>query len=446
VATMTRLNEAEFVDLQSLAARFKAGACTPLQALALQVERIERLNPALNAFLHLDLDRAWQAARLSSARWAAGAPLSPIDGATVGIKANIAVAGLPWHAGIDAYRERFAAQDAACVAALRQAGAVVLGVLNMHEAALGATNDNPAFGRCHNPHRNGFTPGGSSGGSASAVAAGLCAFALGTDTLGSVRIPAAYCGVFGHIPSRGQLSLEGITPLSWTLDRVGVIARSAGDIERVVSVIERRPMATPVRPPAQATLGVVDLADWPVLDDEVAAAFEQLLSAAPAAGIGLRPVKLGAYEAVAVRRACLLIVEVEALLVHEAALATNPDGFSPELTAMLRWAERQPAPRLAAAYREAASAGRLLTSALAGLDGCLSPATATPAFAFDAPTPAGQGDFTLPANLAGLAATAFPIGLSASGLPLSGQVIGASGETCLELSGRLATAVEPPPG
>jgi aspartyl-tRNA(Asn)/glutamyl-tRNA(Gln) amidotransferase subunit A len=129
--------------------------------------------------------------------------LSLFDGVPIAIKANIAVKGLPWHGGIEAYRDRIAERDAVSVQALRLAGAVIVGVLNMHEAALGATNDNLAFGRCHNPYRHGFTPGGSSGGSAVAVAAGLCAAALGTDTLGSVRIPAGYCGVFGCKPTHG---------------------------------------------------------------------------------------------------------------------------------------------------------------------------------------------------------------------------------------------------
>ena len=178
-----------------------------MQAADVYLGRIERLNSLWRTPSCSWIARArFAEAAASTARWAAGAPLSPLDGVAIGIKANIAVRGLPWHAGVAAYRERIAHEDADCVMALRKSGAVILGVLNMHEAALGATTDNIAFGRCHNPYRHDFTPGGSSGGSAAAVSGGLCAAALGTDTLGSVRIPAAYCGVFGHMPPRGRLS------------------------------------------------------------------------------------------------------------------------------------------------------------------------------------------------------------------------------------------------
>jgi aspartyl-tRNA(Asn)/glutamyl-tRNA(Gln) amidotransferase subunit A len=436
-----------FSDLAALTARFKTGLLTPVEATDLCLERIARLNPALNAFLHLDPDGAREAARQSAARWAAGRPLSPIDGVPIGIKANIAVAGLPWHAGVGAYRDRIAEQDADCVAALRAAGAVMLGVLNMHEAALGATTDNLAFGRCHNPWRQGFTPGGSSGGSGAAVAAGLCVLALGTDTLGSVRIPASYCGVFGHIPAHGEASVDGVIPLSWTLDRLGVLARSARDIEAVMPLLAaRREPPAALGASAETTVGVLDLSGWPPLDDAVAAAFERLVKDTPSAGVRLTSVKLGGYQAATLLRAALLVVEVEAFVIHEAALAADPDGFSPTLTAMLRWAERQLAPKLAAAYRDLARAGDRLRSALSGLDGLLLPTTATPAFDFDAAAPAGQADFTLPANLAGLAATAFPIGPGPSGLPLSAQVIGARGETTLSLAARLAVPFAPPPG
>jgi Asp-tRNA(Asn)/Glu-tRNA(Gln) amidotransferase A subunit family amidase len=216
---------------------FASKCATPMDALQVYIDRIERFNPALNAFLALDRRRAVRDAQASGRRWSRGAPRSPLDGVPIGVKVNIAVHGMPWHAGIAAYGDRVADGDADCVSRLRSAGAVILGVLNMHEAALGATTDNAAFGRCHNPHRHDVTPGGSSGGSAAAVAAGLCAAALGTDTLGSVRIPASYCGVFGHKPSHGATATAGVVPLSPTLDSLGFIARSAGDCRALINAI-----------------------------------------------------------------------------------------------------------------------------------------------------------------------------------------------------------------
>jgi aspartyl-tRNA(Asn)/glutamyl-tRNA(Gln) amidotransferase subunit A len=270
----------------------------------------------------------------------------------VGVKANIAVQSMPWHAGIAAYRGRVADRDADAVAALREGGAVILGVLNMHEAALGATTDNLAFGRCHNPYRHDVTPGGSSGGSAAAVAAGLCAAALGTDTMGSVRIPASYCGVFGHMPRRGLISTAGVVPLSWTLDRVGLLARSAEDAEAVLSVCGG---AAAVKPEAEEgapiALAVLDLSGAVELDKEWAQRFGVVIEAAESAGFVVKRVSLPNYDVLALRKLCLLIVEVEGFVEHEAALAADPEGFSPALRAMLHWGARQTAPKLAVAYR-----------------------------------------------------------------------------------------------
>jgi aspartyl-tRNA(Asn)/glutamyl-tRNA(Gln) amidotransferase subunit A len=396
----------------------------PDEVVADYLARIEAQNPALNAFLDVDTENALAAARASTARFAAGAPLSAIDGMAIGVKANIAVAGLPWHAGIGAYRGRIATKDAACVAQLRAAGAIILGTLNMHEAALGATNDNEVFGRCHNPHRHGFTPGGSSGGSAAAVAAGLCAVALGTDTMGSVRIPAAYCGVFGHMPAFRTISTEGIVPLSWTLDHVGILGRTSADILSVLSVLAPAPVRT------GKNIAVLDLAGRTEIDASVTTAFAAIVEKARAAGFTTTRIDLPEYDPAAMRRICLLIAEAEANVTHEAALTADPEGFSQPLRAMLGWAARQPAPKLAAAYRQLALTGARIRAALAPFDALLTPTTGTAAFPFDSPAPASQADFTLLANIAHLEATAFPIGTTADGMPLSAQFLSsAPGQT-----------------
>ena len=170
---------------------------------------------------------------------AAQAGEGALAGVTLGIKANIAVNGLPWSAGCELYRNRIAERDARAVAQLRDAGAVILGTLNMEEAALGAKTDNPWFGPVQNPHRAGYTPGGSSGGSAAAVAAGLCDASLGTDTMGSVRIPAAYCGVYGFKPAHAAISQDGLELAEPSLDTIGPLARSLTMLERVARIISQ---------------------------------------------------------------------------------------------------------------------------------------------------------------------------------------------------------------
>ncbi|MEY4255634.1 MAG: hypothetical protein RLZZ141_861, partial [Pseudomonadota bacterium] len=172
---MTFTNPIIEAGVAGLIALYDQRAVTPVEATQAYLARIERLGGPLNAYTSVDQDGALTAARASAERWAAGEPLSGIDGVPVAIKGNIAVAGMPLHAGIGAHRDRIATEDAACVAALREAGAVILGMLNMHEGAVGATTDNEAFGKAHNPYALGLTAGGSSGGSGSAVAAGLCA-------------------------------------------------------------------------------------------------------------------------------------------------------------------------------------------------------------------------------------------------------------------------------
>jgi aspartyl-tRNA(Asn)/glutamyl-tRNA(Gln) amidotransferase subunit A len=429
--------------VSDLSRMFALKQASPIDALDTYLSRIYRLNPTLNAFLTLDLERAKRDAAASQARWASGAPLSPLDGVPIGVKANFAVAGLPWHAGIEAYRDRVAEQDAECVAALRRAGAVILGLLNMHEAALGATSDNLAFGRCHNPYRYDFTPGGSSGGSAAAVSAGLCAAALGSDTLGSVRIPAAYCGGFGHKPSIGRISTAGVTPLSWTLDTIGVHARSIEDARALLAGLNAAPIGEhaadqPIR------CAIIDFKGRVDLDTNVAQAFDQTVETAREAGFSLEHVALEHWDVAAIRRLSLFIVEVEAAVEHEVRLRENPDGFSANLRAMLDWGARQSAPKLAKAYWDIKLAADETLRTLSGFDAILTPTTTTPAFSFDAKPPADQAEFTVIANLTGLPATAFALGLSDEGLPLSAQVISASETTALTLAERLAVPTPAP--
>ena len=440
---MTFANPVVEAGVAGLARLFAERVVTPGEATEVYLSRIERLNPSLNAFLSVDYDGARAGAEASSARWAQAAPLSPLDGIAVGVKANIAVAGLPWHAGIAAYRHRISSEDAACVARLRAAGAVVLGVLNMHEGALGATTDNPAFGRCHNPHRADYTPGGSSGGSGAAAAAGLCAAALGTDTMGSVRIPSAYCGVFGHKPKRGLVSTEGVIDLSWTLDHVGPHARSAEDCRRVLEGLSGAPVATADL--FERPLAVLEYDGQVEVQPGVAAAQARVVEAARTAGFTLVPLRLSDYDYGAVRRLGLLVSEVEGFVVHEAILAERPEGFSQAFAEGLAWGARQPAPKLARAYRELSRLSAEVCGLLAPYAGLLAPTAPQTAFAFDAAVPANQADFTALANITGLPATAFPMGVDADGLPTSMQVMSRTEGYGLSVAERLATRVAAPP-
>jgi aspartyl-tRNA(Asn)/glutamyl-tRNA(Gln) amidotransferase subunit A len=376
---------------------------------------IARLNPGLNAFVTLAAN-------------AAGA------GMPIGIKANIAVAGLPHHAGIAAYRNIIAARDAACVARLRTAGAIILGLLNMDEAAFGGTTDNPHFGRTINPRRAGFTAGGSSGGAGAAAASGMCVAALGTDTLGSVRIPASYCGVIGHVPAPGLIPVDGVIPLVPQWDRVGILARDVDTIETVLAQMTAEHV--PRNIPMPGPIGVLDIAGLDIAP-AVAAALARTAEAAARAGLRVEPFAWPGHDYQAVRHAALLLLELEASRIHAAALASNPEGFSPHLRQLLAWAAAQPAQRRETAHARLAATRAAFLRAIVPYQAVLMPTTPQPAFAFGPPPPKNQADFTMLANIAGLAATAFPAGLDDDGLPVSVQAIAASDAVCLALARRV---------
>lgn len=229
-------------DAQQLSAAFADGRVRPTEALAACLARMEKCDAALGICNHrLAPAELLLAAQAADERWLAGAPLSPLDGIPFGVKANIAVYGQPWHGGIAAFRQRRAAEDAACVARLRAGGMIPVAIFNMHEGALGETSANPAFRTTRNPHNPAHIPGGSSGGSAAAVAAGMVPIALGTDSLGSVRLPSALCGVLGFKPAYGEIPMDGVMPLSPRLDHVGVHARSVADVAQAVALLAPKP-------------------------------------------------------------------------------------------------------------------------------------------------------------------------------------------------------------
>jgi aspartyl-tRNA(Asn)/glutamyl-tRNA(Gln) amidotransferase subunit A len=411
----------------ALSAALRAGALSAEEATLAFLERIAEGDGAIRSFVHLDAEGALAAARLSDLRRVRGTARGALDGVALGIKDNIAVAGMPWAAGFEHYRARVAAEDAPVVRRLREAGAVILGKLNMHEGALGATNDNPWFGRCENPLRAGFTPGGSSGGSGAAVAAGFCAAALGSDTLGSVRVPAAYCGVAGFKPSFDAISTRGVTALSWTLDHVGVIAPAVEDLRLVAALAMEGGLAPPApRALAGRRFGVPVL-DAVGIEPAVAEAFAALLAQLRAAGAVAVPVTFTGLEWTRLRREGLLVSEIEGAAVHGEAVAAHPDGFSQGFRDMLAFGAKQGAVRAALAYRRLREAGALVRAGLAGVEALLLPTTPHVAFAFDTPVPANQADLTGIANIAGLPACAFALPAPTGALPASAQVMAPPG-------------------
>ena len=298
--------------------------------LSQQQDAIAELNPTINAFVQVG--KAVASDELPE--------MSALAGSTFAVKDNIDVQGIPTHGGMRALHAQPAAQDASVVARLKAAGMVCLGKLNMHAMALGATNHNTDFGNCYNPVRAGYTPGGSSGGSAAAVAAGLCGLALGTDTLGSVRIPAAYCGVVGFKPSFGALPTDGVIPLSRLLDHVGILARGVEDVIAAFAAMTGSKQVTSAHLPSSPGSSILNLAlpaglDELGLTDEVRHAFEQGTQRLQRAGHILHPVDFSDCGFPALRKAGLFLCEAELRDTLSQTLQSHRGDMPPDLLGML---------------------------------------------------------------------------------------------------------------
>ena len=429
----------------ALAKALAAKTISSREAVTLYLARIGSENPRLRAYIHVMAEPALAAAQASDKRRTQGKTLGPLDGIPIAIKDNIDVAGVPTTGGIEHYRHNIAGSDAFVTSVLKAGGAVILGKLNMHEAALGATSDNPWFGRCENPLRAGFTPGGSSGGSGAAVAAGLCAAALGSDTLGSVRVPASYCGVFGFKPSYGRISTRGVMPLSWSFDHVGILSPRVEDLALMQAVCASfdkdwphargYPAETVVahRFPRGFRLGVPAL-HGVSLEPAVAKAWGKALDHARQLGATLIDLPLPDFHWSQIRREAFLVSEAEAVEPFATALAANPKGFSEPLRKMLAFGARQTPERVAQARERMREVTATVQQTYTRADAWIMPTTPQRAFAFDTPVPVNQADLTGIANIAKLAAVAVPVAAADGELPASVQFLTAPGQDNLALA------------
>ena len=423
-------------DMTAQLARLDVGGLSCVELLEQQLTAIAASQPTLNAYLAVDESGAQAAAAESDARRKAG-NARPLEGVPIAIKDNLDVAGRVTTAGMATRRDSAAADvDSAAVAHLREAGAVILGKLNMHEAAMGADNNNPHFGACHNPHRPGFTPGGSSGGSGAAVAAGLCSAALGTDSMGSVRIPASYCGVVGLKPSWGAISARGSVVLSRRLDHVGPLARSARDLRRLLPVLagfdpasaQSRAITMAPASTGNLRLGVVDFGNAVEYSDDVGAEFARSLEVLR--NLGHRQIDLSApaFPPSHSRRAGLLLCEAELLVEHRYDWQHRREHFSPLMAKLMSYAEDRSAADLIDASRLLDQAQVQLQQWLASCDVLVMPTTPQRAFAFVDAVPVNQSDLTGYANFAGNPALSVPMPVADGALPLGLQLVGRVGD------------------
>ncbi len=418
--------ELNWLGIADLKAAYARGEFTPSRYVAAQLDRIERLNPRLKAFIEIDRERALADAYESDRRFQKDQP-RPLEGMTMGIKSNIAVKGLELNAGMASRRGIFADKDADCVEKLRDAGVIILGSLNMHEAALGATTDNLVFGRCLNPHGEGRTPGGSSGGSGSAVAAGLCTAALGTDTLGSVRIPAAYCGIYGMKPTHDAISTKGLVPLCESLDAIGPLARSMDDLSYLSNILFAPDLATAMQRARFMTLdGLGDV----MSEAEVGKAYLSAVSTLPTV-----PDRISlSHDAKRIRTAGFARAARD-LVVHMVALGEDRCSvMSDDLNRLIEFGLSRDIALLAEDEEILAEVKAQISYALGSNGVLILPTAPQVAFLHGTRAPVNQADWTGLANIAGLPAVSVPMGLDADQMPMGIQLVGPAGAEALLIS------------
>ncbi len=467
--------------ISSLREGVASGATTATELAQHYYARIEAHNPALNVYLALSQEQALEQAGAVDLAAAKGDPLGPLAGIPVGVKDVLTMQGVAATAGsriLEGYEPPY---DATSVARLKAAGAVILGKINCDEFAMGSSNENSAYGPVRNPHDLERVPGGSSGGSAAAVAANLAVATLGTDTGGSIRQPASFCGVVGVLPTYGRVSRFGLIAFASSLDRVGPFAgnvRDAATLLEVISGADERDATSSRRPvPAFAAesdkgvrglhIGIPEEYFGAGLDPEVREAIEDGIAALETAGCIIKRISLKhtryaipTYYLVATAEASANLARFDGVRYgHRSAQATNlssmyklsrEEGFGAEVKRrILLGTYALSAGYYDAYYKKAQQVRRLLAEefvgAFAGVDAIVTPTAPTAAFKLgektDDPLAMYLADiYTVTASLAGICGVTVPCGTTKAGLPVGMQVLGPHfGEA---MAFRVARAVE----
>jgi aspartyl-tRNA(Asn)/glutamyl-tRNA(Gln) amidotransferase subunit A len=445
------------------------------------LEKIEARDPQIHAYLSTNRERALEQASRIDNLAAKGEPLPVLAGVPVGIKDVLTIEGLPATAGSKILEGWRAPYTATAVQKLEAAGAVVLGKLNCDEFAMGSSNENSAYGPVHNPYALDRVPGGSSGGSAAAVAAGMAVATLGTDTGGSIRQPASFCGVVGILPTYGRVSRYGLIAFASSLDRVGPFTANVRDAATVLGVIAghdpQDATSSPLPVPdytadldkgvAGLKLGIPSEYFAEGLDPEVKAAVERSIEQMRAAGATVKPISLPhsryaipTYYVIATAEASANLARFDGVRYGFRAKDANTLssmyrrsrdlGFGAEVKRRIMLGTYAlSAGYYDAYYKKAQQVRRLLTEdflkAFAEVDAILTPTAPTPAFKLgekvDDPVSMYLADiYTVTASLAGICGLSVPCGKSSEGLPIGLQILGKHFDEAMTL--RVAQTVE----
>jgi aspartyl-tRNA(Asn)/glutamyl-tRNA(Gln) amidotransferase subunit A len=399
-----------------------------------------------NAFITVTAERAMEDAARAEAEIGAGDYRGPLHGVPVGIKDLVYTKGVRTTMASAFFEDHVPEDDAAIARRLREAGTVLLGKTNTHEFAYGPTGDRSFFGPTRNPHDPARISGGSSGGSGAAVATGLCYGAIGSDTGGSIRIPAALCGVVGMKPTFGRVGKSGVFPLAWTLDHVGPMTRTVEDNALLLSALVGHDPQDPYSAdrPAEdfardlerglrgSAVGVPTAFYFEHVDREVEARVRESVEAFRSLGAVVREVDVpNVWETLHAQR---LTLAAEAYAVHEERLKSDPDRFDDQGLERLLQGEELRAHRYANAQRRKLRSRREFEEVLGEVDVILSPSVPIPATEIGQRQASINGHeeavysaltrLTGPTNMNGLPSLSVPCGTTASGLPVGLQLIG----------------------
>ena len=417
---------------------------SPVDLTRACLSRINQLNPLLNAFITVTEELALSQAKVLESELRSSGPRSPLHGIPIALKDLIDTAGVRTTAGSALWADRVPTADAAVTKRLMAAGAVLVGKTNLDEFAYNFTSETSHFGPIRNPWDTRRSPGGSSGGSAVAVASGMCFAALGSDTGGSIRLPAALCGITGFKPTYGRVQTDGVAPLAWSLDHVGPMCRSAREAGMVLDTISGGTNKAPAGTLRELRLGIPRKPYYEEIDSDTEKAIEDAMVLLARITSGSRDVELPALPTFEqwpdLPRTYSVIISAEAYAFHRDSLARRPDSYHPDTRRNLEGGAGIKAADYIEARRDMDSLRAGSTELFAKAEILVTPAAPAPAFELGSAAGLVFLRNCAPWNLYGLPSISVPCGFSSGGLPTGLQLTGAPGSDGLLLA--LASAYQ----
>ena len=426
-------------DLASLTLKqasdlLRTKAVSPVELTQACLARIEKYNPAFNAFITVTREQALQVAREAETELQRGRWRGPLHGMPIALKDNIDTAGIRTTGASQLFENRVPETDAEVARRLKNAGSVLLGKLNLHEFAYGGSSTVTHFGTMHNPWNPNHVTGGSSGGAGVAVASDFCFAALGTDTAGSVRMPASHCGIVGLKPTYGLVSTRGVLTLSWTLDHVGPMCKTVEDAAMMMNVIagfdelEPTSVDTPVPDYTRALkastsklrLGIARRPFFDNLDPEIAKAVDGAMTVLRKITASVVEVELPPAGNAAT------LWGSEAYAYHKPWITQSPEKYQPGTRAQLQRTASANGAEYAQARRDLDKLRREIKKVFTTVDLVIAPTMKTPPALLSAPGGAGGGgNNNVAFDMYGVPSISIPCGFTDSGLPIGLQISGA---------------------